>query len=85
MQALNFNDYETSSVRSLSAEEIALIGGADGWSNAGIAFNAMGGSFVTVGGAVSLIPFGQIGGGITMGIGLTALAIGYTCNALSSD
>lgn len=85
MQALNFNQYEMGSVRSLSAEEIILIGGADGWSDAGVAFGAMGASFGIVAGVVSLIPGGQVAGAITGAISGTAFGVEWICNHMTSE
>ena len=85
MQALNFNPYATSSVRNLSAEEISLIGGADGWSDMGTALGGMSASFGIVAGVVSLIPGGQPAGLITGAIAGVAGAGSWLCNEMSSD
>lgn len=85
MQALSFNQYEIGSVRSLSAEEIALIGGADGWSAMGTALGGMSASFAIVAGVVSLIPGGQPAGLFTGAIAGVAGAGSWICNEMSSD
>lgn len=85
MQALNC-DFQSSSIRELSFEELELIGGADNAAQAvGTAFGGMSASFAIVAGVMAVIPGGQPAAAITGGIAGVAGGIGWICSQIGGQ
>lgn len=63
-------------MRSLTSDEIAFVSGGGESSDAGSGLVAIGTALVTVGGAIAVIPGGQIPGAIIAADGLLLMASG---------